>query len=80
MKELSLVRCETGYNVIEGGYENTPLNTGSVPPFIKIHRPILTPSNPNIKEDDQEYLVMAYGGGVRIQAYEYCFENPPLRP
>jgi hypothetical protein len=77
---ISRATCDSGDIVIEGGYEISPLGAGSVPPFIIINGPTPTPSNPNITEEDQEYLVMGYGGGVTIQAYAFCFDNPPLRP
>jgi len=77
---ISNVTCDTGDIVIEGGYEMSPLSDRSVPPFIIINGPTPTPSNPLITAEDHQYLVMAYGGGARIQAYAFCFDNPPLRP
>ena len=74
---ISRATCDSGDIVIEGGSEIVPLSDTSVPPFLIIDGPTPTPSNPGITEEDQEYLVMAYGGGARIQAYAYCFDNPP---
>jgi hypothetical protein len=79
-KVISNATCDSGDIVIEGGYEMLPFSDNSVPPFLIINGPTPTPSNPTLTEEDQGYLIMAYGGGARIQAYAFCFDNPPLRP
>ena len=76
---ISQATCDTRDIVIDGGYENVPLSDRSSPAFIMINGPTPTPANPNLTEENQAYQVMGYGGGARIQAFAYCFDNPPLR-
>ena len=81
----SVVFCDEGDVVFEGGFANTRyLGTqGSVNSFalsIEYDGPLVPPFFSSTPDDSGYMLIVSSTFVGTIQTFAYCFDNPPLRP